>query len=468
MMKFGVHKLAVWMLALVVATASVAQTAPTKVFSNEQLDQMLAPIALYPDSLLAQVLMASTYPVQVKSAAAWSKANSKQQGDAAVTAAEKEGWDPAVTSLVAFPSLIQQMGEHPDEVQKIGDAFLAQPSDVMDSVQRLRAAAQKAGNLKTTEQQKVVVEQQKIIIEPAQPQTVYVPAYNPAVVYGPWWYPSYPPYYWPPPYGYYGGAVLATGIAWGVAIGVGNALWGGVGWGNNDVNINVNKYNNINRNNQISGSGNRANWQHNANNRQGAPYRDQASREKFDNRKAGADGRQDYRGKGDSRDADRARADQAMRDRGVDTGAASRDRAGDRAGDRPGDRAGDRAGDRPGDRAGDRAAGGAGDRGGAGGPSASTRDMNRGGSQGFDRGSGGGGAGGYDRSGPSSGNRDSAFAGAGNASQTRQSADRGRASTGAASRPAPSARPSSSGMSRGGGGGAPRGGGGGRGGGGRR
>jgi hypothetical protein len=450
-----VQKLGVWLLALVVATASFAQSASTKVFNNEQLDQMLAPIALYPDSLLAQVLMASTYPVDVKAAAAWSKANKGKEGDAAVSAVESQGWDPSVASLVAFPSLIQQMGEHPDEVQKIGDAFLAQPSDVMDSVQRLRAAAQKAGNLKSSEQQKVVVEQQKIVIEPAQPQVVYVPAYNPAVVYGPWWYPSYPPYYWPPPYGYYPGAVLATGIAWGVAIGVGNALWGGIGWGNNDVNINVNKYNNINRNNQINNvSGNRANWQHNAENRKGAPYRDQASREKFDNRKAGADGRQDYRGKTDSRDADRARADQAMRDRGVDTGAASRDRAGDRAGDRPGDQAGARAGDRAGDRPGDRAAGGAGDRGGA---SASTRDMDR----------GGGGAGSYDRSGPSSGNRDSAFAGAGNAAQTRQSADRGRASTGAAARPQPAARPAPAARPSGGGG-APRGGGGGGRGGGRR
>jgi hypothetical protein len=249
----------------------------------------------------------------VKSAAAWSN-QSKQQGDAAVTAAEKEGWDPAVTSLVAFPSLIQQMAEHPDDTQKIGDAFLAQPSDVMDSVQRLRAAAQKAGNLKTRAA-KVVVEQQKIIIEPAQPGTVYVPTYNPAVVYGAWWYPSYPPYYWPPPYGYYGGAVLATGIAWGVAIGVGNALWGGCNWGGGDVNVNVNKYNNINRNNQISGSGDRANWQHNAKNREGAPYRDQGSRDKFDNRKSGADGRQDFRGKTDGRDADRARRSGAARPR---------------------------------------------------------------------------------------------------------------------------------------------------------
>jgi hypothetical protein len=246
--------------------------------------------------------------------------------------------------------------------------------------------------------------------------------------------------------------VLATGIAWGVAIGVGNALWGGIGWGNNDVNINVNRYNNINRNNQITNvSGNRANWQHNANNRQGVPYRDQASRDKFDNRKAGADSRQDFRGKGDARDADRARADQAMRDRGVDTGAAARDRAGDRAGDRPGDRAGARPGDTTGNRAGDMAGNRAGDRGGAG---ASSRDFNQ------------GGAGSFDRSSPSAGNRDSAFAGAGNAAQTRQSADRGRASTGAASRPQPASRPTPS--ARPSGGGAPRGGGGGGRGGGRR
>jgi hypothetical protein len=427
-----VQQVGLCLLALAVATAGFAQSTQGKVFSNEQLDQMLAPIALYPDSLLAQVLMASTYPAQVKDAAAWSKANPKQEGDEAVTAVESKGWDPSVASLVAFPSLVQQMGAQPDEVQKIGDAFLAQPSDVMDSVQRLRAAAQKAGNLKTNEQQKVVVEQQKIIIEPAQPQVVYVPTYNPTVVYGAWWYPSYPPYYWPPPPGYYAGAVLATGIAWGVAIGVGNALWGGCNWGRGDVNVNVNKYNNINRNNQITNvSGNRANWQHNANNRQGVPYRDQASREKFDNRKAGADSRQDFRGKTDSRDADRARADQAMRDRGVDTGAAARDRSGDRAGSRQGDMAGNRAGDRAGDRGGDRGgAGGGFDRGGAGGAGASTRDFNQGG--------------GFDRSGATAGNRDSAFSGAGNAAHTRQSIDRGHASNRAASRPAPSTRPAPS------------------------
>ena len=153
------------------------------------------------------------------------------------------------------------------------------PSDVIDAVQRLRATAQNAGNLKTNEQQKVIGRagspQQSHQDRAAQPQTVYVPAYNPAVVYGPWLYPYYPPYYWPPPIRVLRRRGARDGHCWGVAIGVGSALWGGCNWGGGDVNINVNKYNNINRNSQISNS----NWQHNADNRKGAPYRDQASRE---------------------------------------------------------------------------------------------------------------------------------------------------------------------------------------------
>jgi hypothetical protein len=459
-MRLGLQRLAIWALALLFASAAMAQD---KTFKQEQLDQILAPVALYPDALLSQVLMASTYPVDVAAAAKWSKDHlkDKEKGDELVKKVDGENWDPAVKSLVAFPSVLGMMGDKPDWTKELGDAFLAQPDDVMNTIQGLRKRAQDQGNLKTNEQQKVVVEQQKIIIEPTQPQTVYVPAYNPTVVYGPWWYPSYPaPFYWyPTPYyaPYYGfGAVVATGIAWGVAIGVGNAMWGGIGWGNNDVNINVNKYNNVNANNKINNASGNTKWNHNGENRKGAPYRDNASREKYDNRKAGADGRQDYRGKTDSRDADRARADQAMRDRGVDTG-----RGGAGTGDRAGDKAGDRAGDRTGDRAGDRAGDRPGDRGGAGGPSASTRDMDR-----------GGGAHAADRSSPAAGNRDSAFSGAGNAAQTRQSADRGHASSAAnrggsaaarpqpAARSAPAARPSG-GASRGGGGG-------GRGGGGRR
>ena len=154
------------MISLLVSVSMVtAQQAPT--FSREQLDQMMAPIALYPDSLLSQVLMAATYPADVFDAAKWSKANPSQKGDAAVKAVQDKPWDPSVQSLVAFPQVIQMMGDQPDWTQNLGDAFLASSKDVLDSAQRLRTKAQQQGSLKTTEQQRVVVEQ-----EPQTQQTV--------------------------------------------------------------------------------------------------------------------------------------------------------------------------------------------------------------------------------------------------------------------------------------------------------
>src|SRR5690606_13601248 len=150
------------------------------------IDQMVAPIALYPDTLLSQVLMASTYPVDVAAAAKWSKAHPDNKGDDAVRAVAGERWDPSVKSLVAFPQVLVTMGEQPEWVQNLGDAFLASSKDVLDSAQRLRAQAQQTGNLESNAQQKVVVETppaqttvQVIKIEPADPQVVYVPAYNP-------------------------------------------------------------------------------------------------------------------------------------------------------------------------------------------------------------------------------------------------------------------------------------------------
>jgi len=309
--------------------ASAKAAAPT--FSNEELDQMLAPIALYPDSLLAQVLMASTYPADVAEAAKWTKANPKQQGDAAVKAVQSKPWDPSVQSLVAFPQVLVMMSEKPADVQRLGDAFLADPARVMDRVQFMRKKAQEAGNLKTTEQQKVSTTQTDngqtaIIIEPAQPEKVYVPVYQPTVVYGAWWYPAYPPYYWaPPPYyypTYYSGGAFVAGVFWGAAIvGIHNGLWGGCNWGHGDVNINVNRYNNINVNNKISGSGNRTNWNHNAANRKGVPYGDAKTRQQFDRNVAGADNRGDYRGRDTQRDASRDKAQATMKDRGVDPAA---------------------------------------------------------------------------------------------------------------------------------------------------
>jgi len=309
----------------------------TATFSNEELDQMLAPIALYPDSLLAQVLMASTYPADVAEAAKWSKANPKMEGDAAVEAVQSKKWDPSVQSLAAFPQVLAMMSEKPDDVQRLGDAFLAEPSQVMDRVQFLRQKAQQAGNLKTNEQQKISTQtegsQSVIIIEPAQPQQVYVPVYQPTVVYGAWPYPAYPPYYWaPPPYyypGYYNGGAFVAGVFWGAAIvGIHNSLWGGCNWGygRGNVNINVNRYNNINVNNRITNvnSGN-TNWNHNAANRKGVPYGDAKTRQQFDRKVPGAENRGDFRGRDTQRDASRDKAQATLKDRGVDP-AASRDK----------------------------------------------------------------------------------------------------------------------------------------------
>ena len=289
-------------------------------FKAEELDQMLAPIALYPDALLSQVLMASTYPADVAEAAKWSKANTKQKGDAAVTAVQDKPWDPSVKSLVAFPQALATLAEKPEWVQRVGDAFLAQPNEVMDSVQRLRAAAQKSGNLKSNEQQKVIVEQapqtqQTIIkIEPANPQVVYVPAYNPTVVYGSWWYPSYPPVYLPPPPGYVVGTALMSGIAFGIGVGITNSLWGGCDWGRGDVDIDINHYNNINVGNKLNVNQNNVKWNHNPDNRRGVPYRDAKTRDAYSKPLAGADQRRDYRG----RDADREKAQAALQQRGAD------------------------------------------------------------------------------------------------------------------------------------------------------
>ena len=302
-------------------------------FKEEELDQMLAPIALYPDPLLAQVLMAATYPADVIEAAKWSEANPDQKGDAAVNAVADQPWDPSVKSLVAFPQVLAMMSEKPDDVQRLGDAFLAQPSQVMDRVQFLRKKAQEAGNLETNEQQTVSTQddgdQSVIVIEPAQPQTVYVPVYQPTVVYGAWWYPAYPPYYWAPPPYYYPGGAFVAGVVWGAAIvGIHNGLWGGCYWGHGhgSVNINVNRYNNINVNNRITNvnSGN-TNWKHNAANRKGVPYRDDKTRQQYDRKVAGAENRGDYRGRDPQRDASREKAQATLADRGIDP-AQSRDR----------------------------------------------------------------------------------------------------------------------------------------------
>jgi hypothetical protein len=233
-------------------SSAQAKTASTQTYSTEQLDALLAPIALYPDALLAQVLMASTFPLQVVSAGRWTDdpANKSLSGDLLAKALEPQTWDPSVKSLVPFPSVLALMSSNLEWMQQVGYAFAEQQADAMNAVQRLRFQAQNAGNLKTTEQQTVRVESQTIIIEPAQPTVVYVPSYNPTVVYGAWPYRAYPPVYLPPPPGYVFGAAVVSGIAFATGVAVVGSLWGWArpGWGTGHVNVNVNNYNTINVN----------------------------------------------------------------------------------------------------------------------------------------------------------------------------------------------------------------------------
>ena len=213
-------------------------------FRQEELDQLLAPIALYPDALVAQILMASTYPLEVVQAARWVQANPNVRGPQLEAVMQQLPWDPSVKSLLPFPQVLAMMDQRLDWTQRLGDAFLAQQQDVMATVQMLRAKAQAAGYLQTTPQQTVIIEPQLIRIEPVSPQIIYVPIYNPFVVFGPWWYPAYRPFHWYPR----GYVVGPSVFAFGAGIVVGPVLWGGFDWHRRNVTIiNVNHYNTINR-----------------------------------------------------------------------------------------------------------------------------------------------------------------------------------------------------------------------------
>jgi hypothetical protein len=258
--------------------------APAPAFSVEQIEQMVSPIALYPDALLTQILMASTYPLEVVQADRWAKKNASLQGEALDEALKSQQWDPSVASLTHFPTVLARMSENLDWTQDMGDAFLAQKDQVLDAVQKLRTQAYAAGNLKSGEQQKIIVEKetQVIKIEPAQPEVVYVPQYTTAVYAA-----SPPPVQYYPTVNTYSGSdmVAASMLSFGVGMLVGGALWGdcdwdhhdvyyghGYGGGHNDVNINVGEVN-VNRGRQE--------WNHNPEHRAGVRYRDNATRNTY-------------------------------------------------------------------------------------------------------------------------------------------------------------------------------------------
>jgi hypothetical protein len=272
--------------------AAAATEAAIKL-SSDQLDSLVAPIALYPDPLLAQVLAASTYPLEIIQLQQWLEKNKALKDQALVDAVKKQNWDPSIQAMSPLPDVVKRLADDIKWTADLGNAFLAQQSDVMDAVQRMRKKAQDKGNLKTTEQQKVetkVVENKTVIVvEQANPQVVYVPSYDPVYVYGPPIYP-YPPIYYPPA-GYYAAGMA---ISFGVGMMIG-AAWGGgwgygCGWGGNNnvyINHNNNFVNNSNRQN-INAGGNRtnvgsgnSNWQHNAEHRGAAPYADRGTANKY-------------------------------------------------------------------------------------------------------------------------------------------------------------------------------------------
>ncbi|EKL8308594.1 DUF3300 domain-containing protein [Escherichia coli] len=309
-------------------------------FSTAQIDQWVAPVALYPDSLLSQVLMASTYPANVAQAVQWSHDNPLKQGDAAIQAVSDQPWDASVKSLVAFPQLMALMGENPQWVQNLGDAFLAQPQDVMDSVQRLRQLAQQTGSLKSSTEQKVITTTKKAVpvtqtvtapvipsntvstaspiitepattvisIEPANPDVVYIPNYNPTVVYGNWANTAYPPVYLPPPAGEPFIDSFVRGFGYSMGVATTYALFSSIDWDDDDhdhhhhddddyhhhdgghrdgngwqhngdnINIDVNNFNRITGEHLTDKN---MAWRHNPNYRNGVPYHDQDMAKRF-------------------------------------------------------------------------------------------------------------------------------------------------------------------------------------------
>src|SRR5499433_3960401 len=306
-----------------------ASTSSDQLLKPEQLDALVSPIALYPDTLLAEVLMASTYPLEVVQAARWADANKNLKGDALKAEVDKQGWDESVKSLTATPSVLAMMSEQLDWTQKLGDAVLAQQADVMDAIQRLRTRARANGKLESTKQQTVTVktedQKQYVVIEPASPNEIYVPYYEPAVVYGDWPYPDYAPYYFPPPAGYFAGGVLATGVAFAAGVAVRHAFWGNCDWGRRNINV-ANRNLNIN-NFDRSNINNFTKWDHNADHRHGVKYNNADVRQKFAKTdvQAGKAARQDFRGKDGQKalEGDRGRSAAGGRDRPA---AADRDR----------------------------------------------------------------------------------------------------------------------------------------------
>jgi hypothetical protein len=268
-----------------------------------ELEKLLAPIALYPDDLVGQILTASTYPIEVVEAERWANEHPNMHGDALQDAMQQQSWDPSVKGLTSVPQVLAMMNDKLDWTQQLGEAFLAQPNDVSNAIQQLRGKAQATGSLKSSQELNVTTvaadtpppppappppgvdpamlppppPADYISIAPTDPDVYYVPIYDPSVVYGPWGWPDYEPFYWYPP-GYVIGAAV---IGFGVGFFVGSALWCHYNWHGGGVSINVVRFNQFNRTNIVAGRNGFTNWQFNAAHRGTVGFQNASLRQQF-------------------------------------------------------------------------------------------------------------------------------------------------------------------------------------------
>ena len=260
------------------------QSIPVSTYSQDELDQLLAPIALYPDQLLTQILMASTYPLEVVEAARFVQQDPELHGDALDQALADKNWDPSVQSIAAYPQVLSMMNDNLEWTQRLGDAFLADQAGVMDTVQSLRYRAEAAGTLQSTPQVSVATQGDDIVIDTPQPDSVYVPVYNPLYVYGPWWAPAYPPWLWCPPaiYDYPYCPVYTNWIVFGAPWPIRHDHWGWAHphWHGHRIAIGDpgNRFwNNPERPHLPPGG----DWQHSPPHRRGVAYPNAATRDRF-------------------------------------------------------------------------------------------------------------------------------------------------------------------------------------------
>jgi len=297
-----IKKVIVWLLVMILTAPTGLWAQPPGesaaaeqkyTYSQEQIDQLLAPIALYPDPLLSQILMASTYPLEIVEADRWLKKNPNLSGDRLDNALKEKPWDVSVKSLCHFPKVLDMMSEKLDNTQTLGEAFLGQQDQVMDTIQGLRAKARSAGNLASTDKQKVVVEGQYISIDPVTPEVVYVPAYDPCWVYGPWWYPYCAPlwFWWP-------GIVVGVGFFWWPPFFVGPIdFWCGFFWNRHRLFVNFNKAFVVGRVGITRLHGGVEVWQHDPIHRRGVAFRNPAVARQFKQiPRPGVEARHSFRG----------------------------------------------------------------------------------------------------------------------------------------------------------------------------